>query len=62
MSVIYENESGGELWRSALAEVVPPGTLVTSADGTRYLVAKVTRHEDLDGPGESRITLRLYRQ
>ena len=57
--IVYEDESGSELWRSITAELVPPGTLVTAADGCRYLAAKVVPDE-LDGPGDVRITLRRY--
>jgi hypothetical protein len=41
VSVTYEDESGRELWRSEHAEYAPPGTLVTSPDGIRFLTMEV---------------------
>jgi hypothetical protein len=44
--VIYQDEDGRELWRSDRAEYTPTGTLVTRADGERYLVVRAAREQE----------------
>jgi hypothetical protein len=56
---VYLDESGRELWRSEHGEYVPPGTMVTAPDGTRYLAVKVIATQELGGPAEAHLTMTL---
>lgn len=55
----YQDEDGRVLWETRAAEYVPPGTLVTSAEGVRYLAVRVEATPVLGGlPEAVRVTLR----
>jgi hypothetical protein len=56
---VYLDEAGREMWRSERAEYVPPGTMITAPDGTRYLAVTVTATQELGGPAEAHLTLTL---